>query len=289
MIKTLFILFVTMQCFCFAELQDPQIILKKVLKAYQSMETFETKGTVTTDLNTANIEEKKQMNFSIRLKKPNLYRIIWGSNNTALDDLGISNGGAVWNDGTQAFLYVKSLKKLVKMQDDASAIAGATGVSQGVAMTIPSLFLSIFQAQQADPFSRLTQAKLEGMQHIEGQSCYVISSPSIASKKETYWVSTSNFMILKYTRSLEPPKGGYAIPKLSDEDIKTAIKQMGHEVTKEKVESMRKMMEQASASLDIVQLKGESIEMYTEISNPKFKAKDFTFNTPKGVTVSNSL
>ena len=80
-----------------------------------------------------------ETSFSILLKKPNLYLISWTQKNMPM--AGMTQGGAVWSDGTQPYLYMGVMNAYSKMGSDEMALASATGISGGAANTIPSLFL----------------------------------------------------------------------------------------------------------------------------------------------------
>ena len=80
---------------CFAEETDPGAILKKVTDKYKSMETFSAEGSIVIEVDDGTSKSSIEKPISMKLKKPNLYLVSWGS----------VNSGAVWSNGTQAFVY----------------------------------------------------------------------------------------------------------------------------------------------------------------------------------------
>src|SRR2546423_338448 len=124
-------------------------------------------------------------------------------------------------------------------------------------------------------FSRLIDPKLEGTEQLEGEACDVISGRSTISKKETFWIAKKDHLIRKYSRALEPPEGGVTMPKKTDQQIEESIKALGQEVTEERKEAMKKMMQQAQDTIKTANLKGTSTELHTRIGALKFDPEDF--------------
>ncbi|MCP4609235.1 MAG: hypothetical protein GY845_11030 [Planctomycetes bacterium] len=269
-----------------AEDITPSEIFEKVKATYKSMDTYKAQGTITANIDTGGTETNMETTFSIILKKPNLYLISWSQKNMPM--AGMSQSGAVWSDGAQPYLYMGGTNAYSKMGSDELALAGATGISGGAAFTIPSLFLSVFK-NQPDPFSRLQDPQIEKTEKVGKEDCYVISGSSSISKKETFWVSKTSYLIKKYYRSLESPKGGIAMPEMTDEQLEQTIKVMGQEVTEESKQKMREMMKRSKDVLKTTDMKGSSTELHAEISSPKMNTKDFQFALPAGTVLKESF
>jgi len=269
-----------------AEETDPQKILEKAVSTYQSMQTYQDQGTVSAEIDMGNRKSNIQTNFSIALKKPNRYLISWTQNNTDMPN--IVQSGTVWSDGTQPYLYMGIMKAYSKMGSDETALGGATGISGGAAATIPSLFLSVFEENHT-PFSRLIEPRLEGSEEIEGEACYVISGSSAVSRKETFWISKKRYLLIKCSRSLEPPEEGRQMPETTDEQLEKTLENMGQEVTDENKQNMKQMMERSKNLLKTTKMKGAFTELHTHISSPELSEKDFQFTPPEGTTLKQSL
>jgi hypothetical protein len=271
---------------CFAEDITPSNIFEKVETTYLSMLTYKAQGVITSNIDTGGMNMNIETSFSIILKKPNLYRISWTQKNMPMP--GMAQSGAVWSDGTQPYLYMGIMNAYSTLTSDELALSSATGISGGAAFTIPSLFLSAFK-EQAVPFSRLIDPKIEKVERIEEEDCYVISGASTISKKETFWISKSKYLIMKYCRSLEPPEGGMVIPEMTDEQLEEAIKGMGQAVTEESKQKMREMMGKSKEILGEAKMKGSSTELHTKVSSPELNKKDFKFAPPEGTVLKESL
>jgi hypothetical protein len=268
---------------CSAEETQPQAILKKVIAAYESMETYSVVGTIISDGVAGGRKLNTEMSVSMKLKKPNLYLIVWDYRTVPTPPH--FHLGAVWNDGTQPYLYMEPMNAYFKMSSDEMALGAATGAG-GAASRIPSLFF--LWKKRPEPFARLVDPKLGGSERVEGEDCYVIIGSSTTSKAETFWISKKTYLIRKHCRSLEPPEGGAKMPKMTDQELEEAIKAMGQEVTEERKEALRKMMQQAEDLLKTSKPKGLWTELYTKIDAPELKEADFVFAVPVGVPLKES-
>lgn len=261
-------------------------VLEEVAAAYNKMDTYKAEGTAKIDMDTGATKMDMETSFSIELKKPNLYRISWTQKNDKMP--GITQAGAVWSDGTQPYLYMEILHAYSKMQSDDFALGAASGCSGGAAMTMPSLFLSVFKQSQM-PLARLIAPKIEATENIDGEDCYVVSGPSSISEKETFWISKSRHIILKCSRSLVPPKGHFEIPEMTDKQIEETVRNMGMKVTDENKKNMRERMTQMAQSMKAIKINGTSTEVYRNLSSPSLKKGDFIFTPPKDAKLKESL
>ncbi|HUH66633.1 MAG TPA: hypothetical protein VLZ07_09370 [Syntrophales bacterium] len=271
----------------YASAQDitPGGIFEKVTDTYESLQTYRANGTIISDVVVGGRNMRMETSFSILLKKLNMYLISWTQKDITLPS--IIQGGAVWSDGTQPYLYIRTKNEYSKIASDEAALASATGISGGAAFMIPSLFFSELE-DQIDPFSRLKDLVVEKSEKIGKEDCYVVSGTSLASKKETYWISKSKYLILKCTRSLEPPEGS-EMPKVTDEQLDETLKVMGRDLTEENRKSLRSMMEMSRSIAKAKKMTGLSVETHTGISSPELAKADFQFALPKNAVLKDTF
>jgi len=267
---------------------DAKAILDKVAETYAAMETYQAEGTALLEMETVFGSMNATTAFSMKLKKPNLYVISWTQRGFPMP--GMEQSGAVWNGGEQAYLYVSvaDTNAYSKMKSDEMALAGATGISGGVAHTIPALFFANFQPQLGSGI-RLKDSKIEKTEAVEGEEYYIVSGSSAISKKETLWISAQNHVILRWERSLEPPDETATPPKITDEELDEGIKAMGMDPTKERREEMRAQMERSKETMKSADVEGIMREFHENISSPEFKPDDFEFAVPEGAELKESL
>ncbi len=267
------------------EPSDPASILNKVLSKYKSMGTYMSVGNIVSNREEAGVNIQTTTTFTIKLKKPNLYLITWSQTSIPA---ALPQGGAVWSDGTQSYLYLLMNNAYAKVGDDLSALGGASAISGGATGTIPSLFLPAF-TDKGFALSRLKDPTIEKTELMGGDDCYVLSGSSPTSTKETFWISKSSSLILKYEKSLEPPTDGTAAPAVSEEVVEKALTAMGEPVTDENKKKVLEMMQTAKGAMANSEGNGDSTEMQTEITNPNLTEKDFQFTPPAGATLTDSL
>ena len=276
----------------------PKEILKKFTATYKAMKTYKAEGTTTSDIDTGGgMKMKTETSFSILLKKPNLYLISWtmtpkymsipgmAESDEQLEEAikGMAESGAVWSDGAQPYLYMGSKNAYSKMTSDEIALDRALGTCGTATFTIPSLFLSAFK-EYPTPFSWLKNPKIEKTEKIGDEDCYVLSGPSAISKKETFWISKTSYLIRKRYQPLEPPE-----EEVTDEQLEEAIKGMGQEVTEESKKNMRERTERSRTMFKVMKMKGSFTELYTNVSSPELNKSDFKFALPEDSVLKYSL
>ncbi len=264
---------------------SPASILKRVQATYQSMQTYCSNGTIVSERMEGTTKIQTTTTFSINLKKPNLYLISW--NQTSIPQ-ALPQGGAVWSDGTQPYLYLLMDKTYTKIGDDVAALGAANAVSGGASNTIPSLFFPAF-TNKGFALARLRNPVVDKSDFIGGEDCYVLSGSSNLSPKETFWISKSSNLILKYERSLDAPVDGVKTPEITEDVIEKALRALGQPVTEENKKQVREMMKTANSTMQSGDANGTSTEMQLQITNPNFAASDFHYAPPSGTTLTDSL
>lgn len=278
----------------FAEEPDPNTILQKAVAAYKSMQTYKSEGTVTSDIEAGGRKMLIKTSFSMVLKKPNLYLVTWSQKDMPVP--GMTQSGAVWSDGTQPYLYMGVLKAHSKMESDEMALGAAAGISSGVTITVPPLFFPLLK-EMSTPFSRLADPKLEAEEKVDGEDCYMIGGASAMSKKETFWISKSRHVILKYSRSLEIPEENRELAEATEKQLDEAMKEAegkleealkgtGKTVTEEQRNTLRETLKK---NLAAAKLRGYTTELHVKITSPKAGTKDFQFSPPEGTVLKENL
>lgn len=174
------------------------------------------------------------------------------------------------------------------MGSDELALGSAGGISGGAALTIPSLFFPVLKGLRT-PFSRLRDPSSEKTETVGEEDCYVVSGSSTVSKAETFWISKSKHLIVKYARSLEPPERGVIIPEGTDAELDEAIRAMGQEVTEANRKSAREMVNRSKDLLKSTRMRGSSMEIHVRISSPALDKADFRFVPPMGTVMKDYL
>jgi hypothetical protein len=253
---TLFITILLMSINAFGDDISPGAILKQVADTYKTMETYKVEGTINNETEARGTKSGSKFSFSILLKKPNLYLITWKQTN-APPDRNISI--AAWHDETQPYMYFGMSNSYAKIKSDEMALH-IVMVMKGPSLNLPSLFLPSIKGHEK-PFSWLKNPKIEKVEKIGEENCYVISGTSSYYKREVLWVSKTGYLIRKYYHSEEPPEGGSRWPGMTDEDI----------IRQKENEEARKHIKRT----------GFHSEVYAEISSPEVNRDNFDFALPE--------
>lgn len=189
------------------------------------------------------------MDFTVRVARPELYHVAWSQQIAP----GQLNKGAAWSAGNGFFLLLGD-KKVMQQIDLNLGLASATGVSSGVANTLPSMF---FQ-RPSSLLALLRNIAQFPDETISGEDCYVVTGEA-AGQKITLWI-TRAFLVKQKRHTLG---GTVTLPAFRDEDVKSGLEQAGQKATSESAEQFKKLaqlMQNVSS-----QMKGSITETYENI------------------------
>jgi outer membrane lipoprotein-sorting protein len=125
--------------------------------------------------------------FTIKLSRPNLYRIDWSQSN----EFYVSTG-MVWSAGSGDFMIMKGMENTQTNRDMAMALSSATGVSGGAAGSIPGTFFNSNWGNRLGPVAlSATRAPDEA---VGGIDCYVLTRAT-TGRNETLWIGKQDFLI----------------------------------------------------------------------------------------------
>ena len=267
---------------CMRETVSPQQVLDNAAATYQTLDTYKSSGRIVSDIDTGTTKVTTETSFTVLLKKPNLYLISWSQK---LPNVPEAQTGAVWSDGTKRYLYISGVRAACPMPDDSSALGAATGISGGVAATVPFMFLPMAGQSGENVFSRLGTPEMGGMEKVGGEDCFVLFGPTPISREERLWFSKASGVMRQCSRSLEAPDTGRKMPEMDDAKIEESLKAMGEKTTEENKNKYREMM-QAMAKMS---MKGTITETHEEISFPDLAPADFQFAMPEGTRLQESF
>ena len=226
---------------------SPEWLIRQVINTYRSLETYRVVGHTDTELTQFNQGGKvsqRAHRFSILLKKPNGYLITWEDD---FPPFKTAMKGAVWNVGTQAYVYSQTTKGYMKIPTDIVNLQTQAGVSTGSTSTIPELFFTFFPEKDLR-LSRLNDAVVKGQEEIQGEPCYVLEGRE-KNMVFTYWISVDNFFIQQYTFRAHNPNGQERDVALTEGEAKSVLRAKGVEPTKKRIEKIIRMAENGKEKL----------------------------------------
>jgi outer membrane lipoprotein-sorting protein len=211
-------------------------LLGQVQATYDKMHSYSSVGEITSKVFMPGLgSQEGNYTFSIKLARPNLYRIEWEQHSP-----NMNTSGTAWSAGAGNFVAVPGRANPMQPKDMTTAFSMATGISGGAAATIPPIFFN------------LNYNSLKGLDaafgpdaDIEGDPCYVISGKAKTSGV-TMWISRKSKLIRQIRDDLS---GQMKIPDLTDEQAKSAIESMGQTPTAEAIKRMKEQMNSMRAMM----------------------------------------
>ena len=254
-------------------------IAKQSQAAYAALTSYSDTGTATSTGGGAGTKTT----FTIRLQRPDLYRIEWSQGGGFY-----TSKGAVWSDGTGNYLSYGAANKMdtakpEKMHNREMAFGGATGISGSTASDIPGTFFNMAWGGQLAVFaSPGVKVKRATDEEIGGTDCFVVSSTlgpiKLPNNMGTSGTTTTKLWIGKQDhliRQIETTsEGGATHLKISDDNLKTILERAGKPATPEAIAELRKKIERDEKAAQ----NGKVVMTQTHeniSTNQKFSVADF--------------
>ena len=162
-------------------------IFKKSQATYAALTSYSDDGKSVATLNGITITHA----FSIKLARPNLYRIEWQQSSASAAYNSTTTTQAVWSAGAGDFMLNMG-GSTTKYKDKATVLASATGISGGAAATIPGTFFKMSWGNQLGGSTagenRLADEK------VGEADCYVLAR-DVKGRTRTTWIGKSDFLI----------------------------------------------------------------------------------------------
>ena len=228
----------------------PQEIAKQSQDAYVALTSYSDTGKVVSEGG----GQTTETTFSIRLQRPNLYRIDWTSAGGFYTSKGV-----VWADGTGDYFVMGAANKIdtmkpQKMQSMQMALASASGVSGSAAADIPGTFFNQNWGDQLRVISS-PRAKVQRLpdEKIGDTDCHVIANgldpielphnTGTSGKVATQlWIGKQDHLIHQIKTTSE---GASVKMQIKDESLKTILERQGKPATPEAIAAMRAEMEKS--------------------------------------------
>jgi RNA polymerase sigma factor (sigma-70 family) len=158
-------------------------IFKNARDKYASLTSYRDEGRTVANLNGMTFTTT----FTIKLARPNLYRIEWEQPETS----SYTNKGVVWSAGEGDFMVMGNGGEM-KQSSRESALGGATGVSGSAAATIPGTFFKMNWGNQLG--GSVAGEKRQADEKVGDVDCYVFTS-ELKGTTKTIWIGKQDFLI----------------------------------------------------------------------------------------------
>jgi hypothetical protein len=176
---------------------SPKAILEKMNEVYSNAKSYQDTGVTQSIDDFGDRKRTSEKPFSIAFKRPSSIKVEWM--NMIRGDKKVH--AVVWSDGNLTQTFWEDYNQLRNDKSLTSGLAGASGVSWGAALTIPSMLM---QDLELPRLSELTNLKLLLGEVFEGVEYYVISGKFPMGSEITVWVGEHDYLLRQsehYTKS----------------------------------------------------------------------------------------
>jgi len=161
-------------------------VFKKAQETYAALASYSDEGKTIATLNGTTITHT----FSIKLGRPNLYRIEWEQSSESAGYKSPAAKQMVWSEGKGDFLEMFGHAR--KESDKESALSSATGISGGAAATVPGTFFKMNWGNQLG--GPVANEKKQTAEKVGDVDCYVFTS-DLKGRAKTIWIGKQDFLI----------------------------------------------------------------------------------------------
>lgn len=168
-------------------------IFKQSQDVYASLSSYSDEGKTVSAIGTA---ENAPHTFTIKLARPNLYRIEWQQQET----FSYVNKGVVWSTGEGDFMVMGDSAPQ-KQASREMALGGATGISGGAAATIPGTFFKMNWGNQLG--LSVSDEKRQADEKVGDVDCYVFAN-ELKGNTRTLWIGKKDFLIHQVRNVISP-------------------------------------------------------------------------------------
>ncbi len=162
-----------------------QEIVQRSQDAYAALSSYCDEGTSVATIGTTKVAPHT---FSIKLARPNLYRVDW-----AQDSGFFNQTGLVWSAGSGDFSKMSHSSRTTTTNSNMeTALSSATGVSGGAAGSIPGTFFKMNWGNKLG--ASMQSATRKPDDKIGEVDCYVLAQ-SLKGHTTTMWIGKQDFLI----------------------------------------------------------------------------------------------
>ena len=162
-------------------------IFKKAQATYAALTSYSDDGKSVATLNGTTITDA----FTIKLARPNLYRIDWQQSSVSAAYNSTTTTQAVWSAGSGDFL-LNLRGGQTKYKDKETALSSATGISGGAAATVPGTFFKMNWGNQLG--GPVADEKRQADEKVGDVDCFVFAS-ELKERTKKIWIGKQDFLI----------------------------------------------------------------------------------------------
>jgi outer membrane lipoprotein-sorting protein len=166
-----------------------EAVLQEMLLRYAAIESYQDRGVVLTTW--PDKPQADEIIFTTFFRRPNRFRFEWTSHHPYPPLRHLKTHNLIWCDGTNVFFYRDQNGGVEPEASLIMAIAGATGISKGSALTVSNMLLP-----EIDAVSLADLQDLHLREDIfEETSCYCIRGRDLRSDYHELRIGVADYML----------------------------------------------------------------------------------------------
>lgn len=179
---------------------SPEDIVAGMSAAYAAAQSYGDTGEVRMEL--ADRDEPYAITFETFFERPEAFKFTWIAHHPHPPLHHITWRSALWSNGAEAHVWMmhdEPASAPQPMPDVDTAVAAATGVSGGSALTVAKLLMPRIDAHSIHELSRLRH---KGIEDVDGVACHRIAGTGAVGACEL-WISCDDLLLRKMRHSIE--------------------------------------------------------------------------------------
>jgi hypothetical protein len=168
-----------------------QYVFDRMRATYASISSYEDQGVVLTHW--PDKPGPDEIVFSTRFRRPDRFRFEWTKHHPDPALRHLKSHHLIWFDGTQACSYSNwdGEKRVESEESLAMAVAGATGVSKGAALTVINLLMPVLDARLITDLQDL-QLRQDSFEQMD---CYCIRGRESDGDQHEFCLSSKDYLL----------------------------------------------------------------------------------------------
>lgn len=175
--------------------QTAEQLLTRMAEAYASLRSYQDVGIVNRVGD--GLPAPNEIKFVTTFSRPNQLKFAWISHHPYPPLRHIEWRSVIWSDGDKAsmwMMYDEPTSTAQRMESIEMAIAGATGVSGGSALTVSRLLMPEIRATSVRD---IKAPIVVGIEDVEGTACHHITGTNARMGKVDLWIGTGDHLLRK--------------------------------------------------------------------------------------------
>jgi outer membrane lipoprotein-sorting protein len=172
-----------------------EAVLQAMLVRYAAIESYQDRGVMLTKW--PDKPQADKILFTTFFRRPNRFRFEWTSHHPYPPLRHLKTHHVIWSDGTNAFSYRDQNGKVEPEESLVMAIAGATAISKGSALTVSNMLLPDLEAVSLMDLRDLHLRE----DTFEAKNCYCVRGQDSRGDQHEVYIGAGDYVLRSVSTS----------------------------------------------------------------------------------------